>query len=97
MVNDWADRDQQLYSGNAIVGTASTIALLQIFFVVARLGTRCMQRMKLRVDDYLVLLSLVSISIFYYDSDNSNRALYRLQVWQNRQFMSYVSTTTSNS
>jgi hypothetical protein len=64
MVNDWADRDQQLYSGNAIVGTAAAIAILQIFFVVARLGTRCMQRMKLRVDDYLVLLSLVCISIF---------------------------------
>jgi Flp pilus assembly CpaE family ATPase len=92
MVNDWADWDQQLYNGNAIVGTAAAIAILQIFFVVARLGTRCMQRMKLRVDDYLVLLSLVCISIFCSDSDYSNRALYRLQVWQNRQFMSYVST-----
>ncbi|KAJ6078742.1 hypothetical protein N7467_008495 [Penicillium canescens] len=60
MVNDWADQDQQLYSGNAIVGTAAAIAILQIFFVVARLGTRCIQRMKLRVDDYLVLLSLVA-------------------------------------
>ncbi|KAJ5312309.1 hypothetical protein N7508_003139 [Penicillium antarcticum] len=60
MANDWADRSKQQYNGNALVGTAVAIAILQIFFVVARLGTRCMQRMKLGVDDYLVLLSLVA-------------------------------------
>ncbi|KAJ5747259.1 uncharacterized protein N7511_008955 [Penicillium nucicola] len=60
MANDWVDGDRQRYGSNAIIGTAVAIAILQIFFVVARLVTRCMQRMKLRIDDYLVLLSLVA-------------------------------------
>jgi hypothetical protein len=53
--------DQQPYGGNALVGVAVTIAVVQILFVVARFYTRFTQRMKICVDDYLILLALVCI------------------------------------
>jgi hypothetical protein len=80
MVNDWADRDKQAYNGNVVVGTAIAIAVLQIFFVGAKLGTRCMQRMKLGVDDYLVLLSLVCTCFIDSGSNILIELFYRLQV-----------------
>lgn len=51
--------DQRPYGGNALVGVSAALAGLQIIFVVARFYTRFMQRMKIGVDDYLILLALV--------------------------------------
>jgi len=57
--------DQEPYSGNALVGAAISIAVVQIVFVAAKFYTRSMQRMKICFDDYLILLALVCIAFAY--------------------------------
>ncbi|KAF9253147.1 hypothetical protein DTO013E5_465 [Penicillium roqueforti] len=57
---DWNPGGQQPYNGNSIVGATAAIAAVQVVFVAGRFYTRFMQRMKIGIDDYLILLALAT-------------------------------------
>ncbi|KAK9858496.1 uncharacterized protein MYU51_017561 [Penicillium brevicompactum] len=61
---DWSPGNRDPRGGNALLGAAIGIAVVQILFVAARFFTRFIQRMKIGVDDYLILFALAaSLSI----------------------------------
>lgn len=55
----WVPGDREPYGGNALVGAAIGISVVLVLFVAARFWTRFMQRVKIGLDDYLILLALV--------------------------------------
>ena len=59
---DWSPGNRDPRGGNALLGAAIGIAVVQILFVAARFFTRFIQRMKIGVDDYLILFALVCIN-----------------------------------
>ena len=56
---NWISGDKEPYGANILVGAAISIAVIQILFVAARFYTRFMQKVKVGIDDYLILLALV--------------------------------------
>ncbi|KAJ5340908.1 hypothetical protein N7541_010032 [Penicillium brevicompactum] len=56
---DWSPGNRDPRGGNALLGAAIGIAVVQILFVTARFFTRFIQRMKIGVDDYLILFALL--------------------------------------
>lgn len=55
------DHFQPSNGGNALVGVAVALSVVQILFVAARFYTRYLQRVKFGVDDYIVLIALVCL------------------------------------
>jgi hypothetical protein len=66
MLASWVPDHQQPYNGNVLVGATIAITILQIVFVAARFYTRFLQRAKIGLDDYLILLALVRIPGYCY-------------------------------
>ncbi|CAG8035069.1 unnamed protein product [Penicillium salamii] len=56
----WVPGDREPYGGNALVGAAIGISVVLVLFVAARFWTRFMQRVKIGLDDYLILLALAA-------------------------------------
>ncbi|KAJ6145273.1 hypothetical protein N7470_009168 [Penicillium chermesinum] len=57
----WDRGDQPSRIGVALIGTGVSLAILVLLFAAARFYTRCMQRVKFGLDDWVFLIAVVAI------------------------------------
>lgn len=59
---------ERLYDGDDLIGLCAALVALQILIVAARFYTRYMQKMRCGLDDYLILVALVSVDLGWLSS-----------------------------
>lgn len=77
---DWVPGDTAPHAGNALLGAAIGIAVVQILFVAARFFTRFIQRMKIGFDDYLILFALVCTNPKIANGTSATRTIKRANI-----------------